>query len=270
MKFCLNGGLLLGTVGMYRVISVVRTGPQLRADGANIEIAEEVGESNVCKCENCDAYFTITDCVKQLLSSFLWPSHTVNFHSIAKFFMHNPISSAVEDLRYQHVYHPVPLEKKCPLLSDVIDEIAGGAFGDAHVYEPYVSMSNSPHIFTYVFRLLNTIKQTDYYLLSEDFESCSSAISIKLALLKLVDVQFLDLAALAMVDEAYLNKEEWIKKSIRTTAKVSVLYRLDITIGLISLYCRWASSVRIVQFLNMLRATGISSRPLLPPNLLST
>lgn len=30
----------------------------------------------------------------------------------------------------------------------------------------------------------------------------------------------LDIAALEMVDEAYLDKEEWIKKSIRTTAKV--------------------------------------------------
>ncbi|KAG1845992.1 carbohydrate phosphorylase-domain-containing protein [Suillus tomentosus] len=62
VKFCLNGGLLLGTV-----------------DGANIEIAEEVGPGNVF------------------------------------FFGH--LTPAVEDLRYQHVYHPVPVEQKSPALA---------------------------------------------------------------------------------------------------------------------------------------------------------
>lgn len=81
MKFCLNGGLLLGTV-----------------DGANIEIAEEVGEQNVF------------------------------------FFGH--LTDDVEDLRYQHVYHPVPIEQKCPRLAKVIDEVASGRFGDGGVYEP--------------------------------------------------------------------------------------------------------------------------------------
>ncbi|KAF9007192.1 glycogen phosphorylase [Cyathus striatus] len=129
MKFCLNGGLLLGTV-----------------DGANIEIAEEVGESNVF------------------------------------FFGH--LTPAVEDLRYKHMYHPVPLEERCPALANVIQVIAEGRFGDGSVYEP----------------LLNTIRQGDYYLLSDDFDSY--------------------IAALAMVDEAYQDRDEWIKKSIRTTAKM--------------------------------------------------
>ncbi|EMD35202.1 glycosyltransferase family 35 protein [Gelatoporia subvermispora B] len=129
MKFCLNGGLLLGTV-----------------DGANIEIAEEVGENNVF------------------------------------FFGH--LTPAVEDLRYQHMYHPVPIEEKCPALANVLNEISAGRFGDGGVYEP----------------LLNTIRQTDYYLLTEDFDSY--------------------IAALKMVDEAYQDRVEWIKKSIRTTAKM--------------------------------------------------
>lgn len=129
MKFCLNGGLLLGTV-----------------DGANIEIAEEVGESNVF------------------------------------FFGH--LTPAVEDLRYQHLYHPVPLAEKCPALHNVIEQISAGLFSDPEVYDP----------------LLNTIRQNDYYLLSDDFDSY--------------------IAALAMVDEAYQDREEWIKKSIRTTAQM--------------------------------------------------
>ncbi|KAF8439940.1 glycosyltransferase family 35 protein [Boletus edulis BED1] len=129
MKFCLNGGLLLGTV-----------------DGANIEIAEEVGSSNV-------------------------------------FFFGN-LTPDVEDLRYQHMYHPVPVELKSPALATVLDVISKGLFGDDHVYEP----------------LLNTIRQGDYYLITDDFDSY--------------------IEALHMVDEAYEDRTEWIKKSIRTTAKM--------------------------------------------------
>ncbi|KAJ7588532.1 glycogen phosphorylase [Mycena floridula] len=129
MKFCLNGGLLLGTV-----------------DGANIEIAESVGENNVF------------------------------------FFGH--LTPAVEDLRYQHVYHPVPIEEKCPELANVLNKVSAGMFGDGAAYEP----------------LLNTIRVGDHYLLSDDFESY--------------------IAALAMVDEAYLDRTGWITKSIRTTAKM--------------------------------------------------
>jgi len=129
MKFCLNGGLLVGTV-----------------DGANIEIAEEVGESNVF------------------------------------FFGH--LTPAVEELRYKHLYHPIPVEQKSPALANVLNQVSAGLFGNSDIYEP----------------LLNTIRQGDYYLLTDDFDSY--------------------IAALAMVDEAYLDRSEWVKKSIRTTAKM--------------------------------------------------
>jgi starch phosphorylase len=49
MKFCLNGGLLLGTVGAYCGFIQCNNDVTVRIDGANIEIAEEVGPSNVCK-----------------------------------------------------------------------------------------------------------------------------------------------------------------------------------------------------------------------------
>ncbi|KAA1466891.1 glycosyltransferase family 35 protein [Dentipellis sp. KUC8613] len=129
MKFCLNGGLLVGTV-----------------DGANIEIAEEVGEDNVF------------------------------------FFGH--LTPDVEGLRYQHVYHPIPVEEKSPALAHVLDTVSSGAFGDGSVYEP----------------LLNTVRHGDFYILTDDFDSY--------------------IRALEMVDEAYADHTEWVKKSIHTTAKM--------------------------------------------------
>jgi len=128
MKFTLNGGLLVGTV-----------------DGANIEIAEEVGEENVF------------------------------------FFGH--LAATVEDIRYQHAYHPVPVEKKSPALAAILNEVSSGRFGESHIYEP----------------LLNTIRQSDYYLLTDDFDSY--------------------LEAQKMVDDIYLNDPiGWIKRSITSVA----------------------------------------------------
>ncbi|KZS95388.1 glycogen phosphorylase [Sistotremastrum niveocremeum HHB9708] len=129
MKFCLNGGLLLGTV-----------------DGANIEIAEEVGEENVF------------------------------------FFGH--LTPQVEDVRHAHLYHPVPVEERSPALANVLNEISSGRFGPAPDFEP----------------LLNTVRQHDYYLVSDDFDSY--------------------LAALELVDKAYKDKKGWVKKSIITSAKM--------------------------------------------------
>jgi starch phosphorylase len=45
-------------------------------------------------------------------------------------------NSAVEDLRYQHLYHPIPIEQKCPALANVLNQISAGVFGDGGVYEP--------------------------------------------------------------------------------------------------------------------------------------
>ncbi|EGO28736.1 glycosyltransferase family 35 protein [Serpula lacrymans var. lacrymans S7.9] len=129
MKFCLNGGLLVGTV-----------------DGANIEIAEEVGEQNVF------------------------------------FFGH--LSSSVEDIRFQHIHHPVAVEEKSPALANVLDQVSSGLFGDGSIYNP----------------LLDTIRHGDHYLVTDDFDSY--------------------IQALRLVEEAYKDQTEWVKKSIRTTAKM--------------------------------------------------
>jgi hypothetical protein len=50
------------------------------------------------------------------------------------FFGH--LTPAVEELRYQHMYHPIPIEEKCPALAHVLNQVSAGLFGDGGVYEP--------------------------------------------------------------------------------------------------------------------------------------
>jgi len=50
------------------------------------------------------------------------------------------------------------------------------------------------------YRLLNTVRHHDHYLLTEDFQS------------------YID--ALKLVDEAYLDQSAWLKKSITTCARM--------------------------------------------------
>ncbi|KAG8911176.1 Non-essential glycogen phosphorylase, partial [Tulasnella sp. 408] len=150
MKFCLNGGLLLGTV-----------------DGANIEIADEVGEENV------------------FFFGHLTPNGTLpTLSELPPEVFSAWISSAVQDLRHSHQYHPAPLQETSPALAVVFDVIAQGRFGDGQIYEPF----------------LNTIRTGDYYLVSDDFDSY--------------------IEAQRLVDVAYQDKAAWVKKSITTTARM--------------------------------------------------
>lgn len=141
MKFCLNGGLLLGTVGKigFYIPRWYVNGWFAMVDGANIEIAEEVGEDNVCELVgfvmNPAEYWYNSD------TSFLRTFDAVRLHFwiiiIQSSLIPSVIYSAVEDLRYQHLYHKIPIEQKCPALAEVLKKISGGAFGDGGVYEPY-------------------------------------------------------------------------------------------------------------------------------------
>ena len=67
-------------------------------------------------------------------------------------------------------------------------------------------------------RLLNTVRQHDYYLLTEDFDSCAY---IFVTVNSVSDIFVsADIAALELVDAAYQDRVEWVKKSISTSAKM--------------------------------------------------
>ena len=64
-----------------------------------------------------------------------------------------------------------------------------------------------------------------------------------------------------MVDEAYLDSDEWIKKSIRTVAKVCQISE-TIVLMIDDWLFRWASSAPIELLTNMLNPTGTLNRHL--------
>ncbi|CDO95784.1 unnamed protein product [Kluyveromyces dobzhanskii CBS 2104] len=112
-------------------------------DGANVEITREVGEDNI--------------------------------------FLFGNLAENVDELRYQHQYHPKPLPEE---LEQVLQVVESGTFdGD---FKP----------------LVDSIRHHgDYYLVSDDFKSY-------------VQTQ-------SLVDDVYhKNKKEWLKKSILSVANV--------------------------------------------------
>ena len=128
----------------------------------------------------------------------------------------------MEDLRYQHLYHPVPIEQKCPPLAFVLNQISAGVFGGDGVYEPYVAQcsqkgSSLTNAIAPAFSTPSVNRTTtSLRMISTLVRDLSKASGCSLS----NSFYYSDIAALEMVDEAYLDKEEWIKKSIRTTAKV--------------------------------------------------
>ena len=135
------------------------------------------------------------------------------------------MTPAVEDLRYQHMYHPVPLEQKCPPLARVVQEVASGRFGDGGVYEPYVAPSTQPCDMI----LIDWTHAGCSTRSASTTTTCSRRTSTPVRLTCRFVTQtpcsfarawYVDIKALELVDLAYQDRTEWIKKSIRTTAKV--------------------------------------------------
>jgi starch phosphorylase len=123
MKLAMNGGLIIGTM-----------------DGANVEIAEEIGEENM--------------------------------------FIFGARKEEVTDVREGRA-----LRQESERFYEVVSMIRGGAFGWEEYFAPLLD---------------NLEAGGDFYLLQHDFDDY--------------------LRAQADVDEAYLNREQWITMSIMSTA----------------------------------------------------
>jgi len=97
-------------------------------------------------------------------------------------FLFGNLAEDVEDLRHRHFYGNFKLD---PQLERVFNAIKGNTFGDAGDFSALTSSIE---------------EHGDYYLVSDDFNSYVTTHE--------------------MVDEAFLNKEEWLAKSISSVARM--------------------------------------------------
>ncbi|KAJ8101146.1 glycosyl transferase [Lipomyces tetrasporus] len=96
-------------------------------------------------------------------------------------FLFGHLAESVEDLRHKHRFSKVPLD---PNLEKVFEAIESGMFGDHNIYGSLVS----------------SVTGSDYYLVSDDFQS------------------YLD--AQKLVDQDFKNKDTWVSRSITAVANM--------------------------------------------------
>ncbi|KAK9321420.1 glycosyl transferase [Lipomyces orientalis] len=96
-------------------------------------------------------------------------------------FLFGHLAESVEDLRHKHRFSKVPLD---PNLEKVFEAIESGTFGDPNIYNSLVS----------------SVTGSDYYLVSDDFQS------------------YLD--AQKLVDQDFKNKDTWVSRSITAVANM--------------------------------------------------
>ncbi|KAJ4131523.1 Non-essential glycogen phosphorylase [Fusarium equiseti] len=97
-------------------------------------------------------------------------------------FLFGNLAEDVEDLRHSHQYGSHEID---PDLQKVFAEIEKGTFGSVHDFSALVAAVRD---------------HGDYYLVSDDFHSYNETHKL--------------------VDEAYQNQEEWIKKTITSVSRM--------------------------------------------------
>ena len=149
------------------------------------------------------------------------------------------------------MYHPVPVEEKSPRLAAVLNEVANGRFGDGNVYEPCVPSIKCVFLTTELIEILQA-----FWILLDNMITICLRRTLTLVIFFVLVLgsnwlcsNLLDLEALEMIDEAYANRTEWLKKSISTSAKVWHIARVGLLISRASVHYRWASSALIERFL---------------------